>query len=260
MGKNTVIRKILRREAKSDPALLGIVDVMRGNLGFVFTNGNLKDLREKIEEKKDPAPAKTGLIAPCDVFVEPGPTGLDPGQTAFFQALNIATKINRGAIEIVARVQMCFEGEKVTASAAGLLSKLKMTPFAFGITVKYVYEDGSCYDAKALDLSMDEVEMKFMRSVSQASCLSLGLGYPSMASIPHLLSNAVRKLIAFSIETDFDVELAAPFKAFLADPSAFIVATAGPDGGGKEAAGKTDTKKEEEDEDDGGFDFDDDDD
>eukprot|EP00954_Amorphochlora_amoebiformis_P027619 1386632-Amorphochlora_amoeboformis.AAC.1 len=86
-----------------------------------------------------------------------------------------------------------------------------------------------------------------------------------MASIPHLLSNAVRKLIAFSIETEynkpqiqckvprpdvlnvttsFDVELAAPFKAFLADPSAFIVATAGPDGGGKEAAGKTDTKKE----------------
>ncbi len=43
--------------------------------------------------------------------------------------LNIATKINKGTIEIVQDVQVCREGEKVGASEATLLSKLGIKPF-----------------------------------------------------------------------------------------------------------------------------------
>jgi len=256
MGKNTVIRKILRREMKADPGLGSLLEKIRGNIGFIFTNGDLIELRDKVLEKQDPAPAKTGQIAPCDVYIEPGPTGLDPGQTAFFQALNIATKINRGAIEIIARVKMCEEGVKVSASAAGLLAKLNMKPFSFGIKVLYVYEGGSCYDAKVLDLSEDDILAKFMGGMIQASSLALGLSYPCVASIPHLMSNALKKIIAFSVVTDYKLEVAEPFEAFLANPDAFKV-VAGPSGG-EEA--KKEEKKEEEEDDDVGFDSDDDDD
>uniref|UniRef100_A0A7S2TGS4 60S acidic ribosomal protein P0 n=1 Tax=Lotharella oceanica TaxID=641309 RepID=A0A7S2TGS4_9EUKA len=256
MGKNTVIRKILRREQKADPGLASLLEKIRGNIGFIFTNGDLIELRDKVLEKQDPAPAKTGQVAPCDVFVEPGPTGLDPGQTAFFQALNISTKINRGAIEIISRVKMCTMGEKVSASAAGLLSKLKMMPFSFGIKVLYVFEGGSCYDAKVLDLSEDDIMRKFAGGLIQASCLALGLSYPCMASIPHLMSNALRKIIAFSIATSYKLEVAEPFEAYLANPDAFKVAAA-PGAGGEEA--KKEEKKEEEEDDDVGFDSDDDD-
>uniref|UniRef100_A0A7S2TQ39 60S acidic ribosomal protein P0 n=1 Tax=Lotharella oceanica TaxID=641309 RepID=A0A7S2TQ39_9EUKA len=242
MGKNTVIRKILRREMKSDPGLRSLLEKIRGNIGFIFTNGDLLELRDKVVSKQDPAPAKTGQVAPCDVYVEPGPTGLDPGQTAFFQALNIATKINRGAIEIIARVKMCEEGTKVSASAAGLLSKLKMMPFSFGIKVQYVYEGGSCYDAKVLDLSEDDIMKKFVGGLVQASCLALGLSYPCMASIPHLMSNAVRKIIAFSIVTSYKLKIAEPFEAFLANPDAFKVAAA--PGAGGESEEKKEEKKE----------------
>jgi len=31
------------------------------------------------------APARVGLVAPIDVVVPPGNTGLDPSQTSFFQ-------------------------------------------------------------------------------------------------------------------------------------------------------------------------------
>jgi len=259
MGKNTVIRKILRRECRADPGLKSLLEKIRGNIGFIFTNGDLIELRDKVLEKQDPAPAKTGQVAPCDVYVEPGPTGLDPGQTAFFQALNIATKINRGAIEIIARVKMCEEGQKVSASAAGLLSKLKMMPFSFGIKVLYVYEGGSCYDAKVLDLSEDDIMKKFVGGLVQASCVALGLSYPCMASIPHLMSNAVRKIVAFSVATSYKLEIAEPFEAFLANPDAFKVAGGPGDSGGGEA--KKEEKKEEEEDDDGpGFDTDDDDD
>ena len=50
------------------------------------------------------APAKAGALAPVDVFVPPGNTGLGPEKTSFFQALSIATKISRGTIEILVRM------------------------------------------------------------------------------------------------------------------------------------------------------------
>jgi len=34
------------------------------------------------------APARVGLVAPIDVIVPPGNTGLDPSQTSFFQVDN----------------------------------------------------------------------------------------------------------------------------------------------------------------------------
>ena len=47
------------------------------------------------------APAKAGALAPINVFIPPGNTGLGPEKTSFFQALSIATKIARGTIEIL---------------------------------------------------------------------------------------------------------------------------------------------------------------
>lgn len=215
MGKNTVIRTVLKREMAADAGLESLKNKIRGNIGFVFTNGDLMQIRDSITEKKNPAPAKAGQVAPSDVYVEAGPTGLDPGMTAFFQALNIPTKINRGSIEIVARQKMCTEGEKVTASASALLSKLNIMPFAYGIKVKYVYESGSCYDAKVLDLTEADLMSKFSAGMNQIASLSLGLGYPTTVSVPHLMSNAVRKLISFCIETKYNIDVALPYKAAL---------------------------------------------
>jgi hypothetical protein len=50
------------------------------------------------------APARAGAIAPCDVIVEAQNTGMGPEKTSFFQALNISTKIAKGAIEIVVSI------------------------------------------------------------------------------------------------------------------------------------------------------------
>lgn len=61
----------------------------------------MADIADVIEETKVGADAKAGTIAPIDVTVPAGPTGMDPGQTSFFQALGIGTKIVKGQIEII---------------------------------------------------------------------------------------------------------------------------------------------------------------
>merc|ERR1719199_645820 len=44
-GKNTMIRRCIRNlcEDGSHPEWMSIVEVMRGNIGFIFTNGELDD-------------------------------------------------------------------------------------------------------------------------------------------------------------------------------------------------------------------------
>jgi ribosomal protein L10 len=95
MGKNTTIRKVLKDFLRDNPGhpTAALNDYIVGNTGFVFTNADLSHVRDVVASNKVPAPARVGSIAPVDVFVEPGPTGCDPGQTAWFQALNIPTKV-----------------------------------------------------------------------------------------------------------------------------------------------------------------------
>ena len=86
---------------KPRPHLNIVRDNLVGNTGMIWTNGDLSAIRDILDTQVRAAPAKVGAIAPKDVIVEPGPTGMDPKQTQFFQALNIATKIVRAQIEIV---------------------------------------------------------------------------------------------------------------------------------------------------------------
>ena len=71
------------------------------NVGFVFTNEDLVDVRDKLLANKKKAPARAGALAPCPVTIPNQNTGLGPEKTSFFQALQIPTKISRGTIEIV---------------------------------------------------------------------------------------------------------------------------------------------------------------
>jgi len=84
MGKNTLMRMIIREMAVANPKLEALLPFVRGNMGLVFTNDDLQKIRQVITEYKVPAGAKSGTFAPTDVFVPPGATGLDPGQTGFF--------------------------------------------------------------------------------------------------------------------------------------------------------------------------------
>jgi len=234
MGKNTLIRKVIRDEAVKSPKLEALLPFIRGNVGFVFTNGDINAIRTEILSNKVPAGAKTGAIAPVDVFVAPGPTGLDPGQTAFFQALNIATKIARGSIEILTKVHLIKKGDKVTSSAVALLGKLNIKPFFYGIGVEQVYEDGSIYPAAVLDLSDNDLLNTFFRGAGHVAALSFALNMPTAASVGHSLKNGFKILLELSLGTDYTFEESKKYKDFLANPELLAAAQKAAGGGGKD--------------------------
>jgi len=231
MGKNTMMRKCIKEfmEENPDSPIYRLSDICRGNIGFVFTNSDLGEVRKVLESNTRPAPARVGSIAPSKVVVPKGGTGCDPGQTAFFQTLQIATKITKGQIEIVNDVELIEAGEKVTASQAALLQKLNIEPFTYGLILKAVYDSGSLFDAKVLDITSDVLAAQFAQALSTLAALSLALGYPTQASVPHSIANAFKAILAVTIGLEkYTFDKAELYKEYLKDPSKF----AGPAGGG----------------------------
>jgi len=251
MGKNTLMRMIMREQMVANPKLESLLGYVKGNMGLIFTNGDLAKIRTIVVSNKVPAAAKSGTLAPSDVFVPAGPTGLDPGQTSFFQALNIATKIARGSIEIVANVHLIKHGEKVTSSHVALLGKLDIKPFFYGIIVTNVYESGSMYPAAILDITPDQLLAKFFGGVRRIAAIGLAVGYPTEASIPHTIANGFRRLLALSQSTGFEFTES---KAFFSRAAAAPVAEKKEKAEGKkpEKAAKVVEEKPAEDDDDGG--------
>lgn len=255
MGKNTIMRKIIRERAVKDEKLEALLPLIKGNIGFVFTNDDLATIRKEVIKERVPAAAKTGAIAPIDVCIPAGPTGLDPGQTSFFQALNIGTKITKGSIEILTNVILCQQGTKVTSSAVALLNKLGKKPFEYGIEVTHVYDNGSLYDAAILDLDENDLLQKFFGGVNKIAAIGLEIGYPTLASLPHSFVNAFRKLVAITLETDYIFEEAKIFKEMLDNPDAFKSAAPAAGGAAAAAPEPEPEPEEEEEEEDMGFDL-----
>jgi len=256
MGKNTMMRMIIREQADSYfQKLENLLPLVKGNMGLVFTNEDLATIRTLIVSNKVPAAAKTGTFAPTDVFVPSGPTSLDPGQTSFFQALNIATKIVKGAIEILNEVRLIKKGDKVTSSAVALLAKLDIKPFFYGMQVINVYENGSVYPVHVLDLTKQDLEAKFLGGVQRLTAVALAINYPTPSSLPFILASGFKKLFAVSLETGYSFKQADAIKssssaAAAAAPAAAAAATAKDDKKAapkKEEAKKEEPKEEEED-------------
>lgn len=249
MGKNTMMRKAIRGHLESNPALEKLIPHIKGNIGFVFTKQDLTVVRDVIESNKVAAPAKAGAIAPINVKIPPLNTGLGPEKTSFFQALAIPTKITRGTIEILSDVHLIKKDEKVGASEATLLAMLKIFPFSYGLQIHQVYEGGSVFSPDVLDISEEDVLSKFIQGVTNVASVSLAIGYPNVASVPHSIINGFKNVAAVALETEITFPAVEKLKAYLEDPSAFAAAAPVPSAGGEEeVAEKEEEKKEEEEE------------
>lgn len=251
MGKNTMIRKAIRGHMTKNPALEKLLPHIVGNVGFVFTKGDLADIKEKILDKKVAAPAKAGAIAPIDVILPAQNTGMGPEKTSFFQALSIPTKISRGTIEILNDIHIIKKSEKVGASEATLLNMLNISPFTYGLIILQVYDSGTVFSPEVLDITPDILRAKFLAGVQCLASVSLAINYPTIASVPHILVNGFKNLLAVAAVSDVSFKQAEKLKEFLKDPSKFAaaiaaVAPAAP-AAKKEEPKKEEKKKEESD-------------
>jgi len=250
MGKNTMMRKVIRGQLEKNPDLEKLLPHIKMNVGFVFTNEELTTIRDLLLSNKKAAPAKAGALAPVDVTIPAQNTGMGPEKTSFFQALQIPTKITKGTIEIINDVPIITTGDKVGASEATLLGLLKIFPFSYGLIIQKVYDQGSVFDPAILDITDDDIKNKFMAGVANVAAVCLAIGYPTMASAPHSIANGMKNLLAIAAVTEITFKEAEMLKEFLADPSKFAAAAAPAAAAAAPAAAAAKVEEEEEEEDD----------
>jgi len=224
MGKNTMVRRALRSILSELPQFERLLPHVRGNIGFVFTNDDLKEIRTIITANKVAAPARAGALATVDVIVPGGNTGMEPGKTSFFQALRIPTKIARGTIEIVGDVQVVTAGTRVGSSEATLLNMLNISPFTYGMQVVQIFDSGNVFSSDVLDIDEQVLIDRFLSGIKTVASISLALKYPTIVSVSHSLVAAYKNVLALSIATDYTFEGAEKVKEYLANPEAFAAA------------------------------------
>merc|ERR1712178_676680 len=110
IGKKSLIRKDLKfvteapqagsddyedhKNWKQNPKLECLKELMVLNVGLIFSEEPYNELRTKIEAQKISMPARTGVLSPTDVVIQPGPTGIEVGKIDLFHKLNIQCKLS----------------------------------------------------------------------------------------------------------------------------------------------------------------------
>lgn len=221
VAKNSIIRKAIQLMANPLPAnapkvekelmaginkkpnLKAMLPQLVKNFALIFSNVSYVDLKDEVEKEVVMQPAKSGVIAPCDVYLPEGPTNMDPSKIEIFHTLNIPTKIAKQTIEITKAIKVITEGEVVLESAASMCKLLNIIPFGYSIRLRNVYDNGKMLNKEVINTKPEDVLNAFKLFANNVTALSLGAGLPNALSVPHMINNGFKSLMAIGVESDY---------------------------------------------------------
>jgi large subunit ribosomal protein LP0 len=216
VGKNTVVSKAIALATKApkegekgfdirkdwfadNTQIHKLEALLKGKVGLIFSDAAVFEIKPIIEGNRKPAAAKVGMVAPIDVVVPPGPTGMDPSQISFFHALNMSTKINKGQIEITKEFKVCTTGKKVGNSESVLLQKLNIRPFSYGMEIYRVYDDGTILTPEIFNMNPADIISKFANAANKIAAISLAIGEANQLSTPHMILNGFKNIASIAL-------------------------------------------------------------
>ena len=199
MSKGNLITLAFSSLKSSVPGLDELEKYVRGMPALVLTNESPFKLAATLKKSKSKASAKTGQLAPHEIYVEEGSTSFPPGPViGELGSFGIKTSIEEGKIVIKARKLLVKEGEMISSGIANILSRLGIEPMEIGINLLATLENGEVLTRDVLFID-EEVYANNLRLASQdAFALALGLAWPLSETLPFLLQRADREAVALA--------------------------------------------------------------
>ncbi|OYT55877.1 MAG: 50S ribosomal protein L10 [Candidatus Hecatellales archaeon ex4484_218] len=192
--KNTLARFALKKVSEKKPGVEKLEEYLKGSNLFIFTNISPFKLSILFEKNKINLPASAGDVAPEDIVVPEGNTGMSPGPViSELSDVGLPTKIESGSIWITRDTVVARKGEVISAKLASILSRLGIKPIKAGLTLKAAYEDGLIHPGEVLQINLDRYVEDFREAVSFAYNLAVNAGYPTLETLPILLSKALNE-------------------------------------------------------------------
>ena len=181
----------------------GLKDFSKDSIAVIFTELNPFELYSLLKKNKGNASAKVGMIAPNDILVPAGDTGLPPGPAlSDLKAAGLKVKLAGASIEITEDKIVCKQGEHVSEAVAGVLSKLNIKPIKIGLKLNVVYENKELFKQEVLDVDEEELFNSFVSAHRNSFNLALNIAYPTTETIPLLLTKAVFDSMNLALEAN----------------------------------------------------------
>jgi len=158
---------------------------------LILSKINPFKLFKKLKKNKSRSYAKANDIAPNDIIVHAGPTGLLAGPViGELQRVGIPAMVQEGKIHIRKDTVVAKKGEIISAQLANILKKLDIQPIEVGINVLGIWENGIVYTKDVLDVSEEEYIQKIKNANAYALNLCINVCYTNEESIRILIQKA----------------------------------------------------------------------
>src|ERR687897_1626671 len=191
--KNKVAQRAFEKVSK----ISGIEDLskeLEGQCALMFTNLSPFKLNLIFSENKVFLPAKGGDIAPKDIIVPAGNTGIPPGPVlSEFKEAKVQPKIDQGSIAVTKDTLIAKSGEVISQKLASLISKVNIKPIEAGVLVHYAISEGLQFREKDLQLDVKEYVKELQQSYSSPLNLAIELVNFAPETISSIISLAYQK-------------------------------------------------------------------
>ncbi|TKX78410.1 50S ribosomal protein L10 [Halorubrum sp. SD626R] len=188
MSRNTLTVRALE---EVNDGVEDLTQYVSGQVALIGTNDNPFGLFKQLEASKTPAPINAGEVAPNDVVIPEGDTGVDPGPfVGELQTIGAAARIQDGSIMVTEDSKVLEEGEVIDDDLANVLTELGIEPKEVGLDLKGVYSEGVLFEPDELEIDVDEYEADIQAAAAAARNLSVNAAYPTAATAGTLLAKA----------------------------------------------------------------------
>ncbi|MCB9358855.1 50S ribosomal protein L10 [Candidatus Woesearchaeota archaeon] len=204
MGKKRLMKLAIEKAKAKKQGLEQLEEYLRGMPALLLTTQNPFSLFKILKKNKSKAPAKAGQVAPNDLVVNAGPTSFAPGPIiSELASFGIKTKVEDGKLTIVQDTVIAKEGDLITDKLASMLLRLGIEPMEIGLDLVAIYENGTIFTKKVLDIDEDQFMQDINNAARWALNLSVEAGYPTKDNIELFVCKAFTQTKAIALETNY---------------------------------------------------------
>ncbi len=197
VSRNTLLQRALEEVGGG---LGQLTEHVSGQVGLIGTNENPFGLFRQLEASKTPAPINAGEVAPNDIVIPEGDTGMDPGPfVGDLQQVGADARIQDGSIVVLADSTVLEAGEEVSADLANVLSELGIEPKEVGLDLRSVYSDGVLFEPEELAIDIEEYRADVRAAAAAGRNLSINAGYPTASTAGALLSKGASEARSLAV-------------------------------------------------------------
>ncbi len=190
------------KHALHNNKITNLDDYLNGPTMLAFSKENPFKIYKEIKKNASAAFAKEGMIAPDDIYIPEGDTGIAPGPALTdFKLAKIDTQIRAGKIYVSKKTLVCKKGDPVDSKAVVLLTKLNIKPMKVILDIRKVLDkkDNILYSKDNIDINLEDVMNKIKNAYQNSFFLALSQEYITKQTIKPLLIKGYKNTKAIAL-------------------------------------------------------------